>query len=91
MHYGVTLNAKKESDALQRYRFHPNGYDPFSGFGERRYGLGSYAPLVQDYREPLSGARRINYQQNIYIPNVYNGFDPTTYSAPGGSVATCKR
>ncbi|KAI1852276.1 hypothetical protein JX265_006325 [Neoarthrinium moseri] len=26
---------------------------------------------------------------NIYIPNVYNGFDPTTYTAPGGSVATC--
>ncbi|KAI1759580.1 lytic polysaccharide monooxygenase [Hypoxylon sp. FL1150] len=28
--------------------------------------------------------------ENIYIPNVYNGFDPTTYSAPGGVVATCK-
>ncbi|KAI5918488.1 glycosyl hydrolase family 61-domain-containing protein [Camillea tinctor] len=26
---------------------------------------------------------------NIYIPDVYNGFDPTTYSAPGGSVAVC--
>lgn len=28
--------------------------------------------------------------KNIYIPNVYNGFDPTTYTAPGGSVASCK-
>lgn len=26
---------------------------------------------------------------DIYIPDVYNGFDPTTYTAPGGSVATC--
>ncbi|KAH9905788.1 glycoside hydrolase [Xylariomycetidae sp. FL2044] len=26
---------------------------------------------------------------NIYIPNFYNGFDPTTYTAPGGDVATC--
>ncbi|KAH8769179.1 glycoside hydrolase [Diaporthe sp. PMI_573] len=26
---------------------------------------------------------------NIYIPNFYNGFDPTTYKAPGGAVATC--
>ena len=26
---------------------------------------------------------------NIYIPNFYNGFDASTYTAPGGSVATC--
>jgi len=26
---------------------------------------------------------------NIYIPNVYNGFDASTYTAPGGPVATC--
>ncbi|KAH9905151.1 glycosyl hydrolase family 61-domain-containing protein [Xylariomycetidae sp. FL2044] len=26
---------------------------------------------------------------NIYIPDVYNGFDPTTYTAPGGDVAVC--
>ncbi|RYC54496.1 hypothetical protein CHU98_g11712 [Xylaria longipes] len=32
------------------------------------------------------------YQEDdvdIYIPNFYNGFDPTTYNAPGGDVATC--
>jgi cellulase len=26
---------------------------------------------------------------NIYIPNVYNGFDASTYKAPGGPVASC--
>lgn len=26
---------------------------------------------------------------NIYIPNFYNGFDATTYSAPGGPVGSC--
>ncbi|KAI0466484.1 glycoside hydrolase [Xylaria cf. heliscus] len=26
---------------------------------------------------------------DIYIPNFYYGFDPTTYQAPGGDVATC--
>ncbi|KAJ4342359.1 hypothetical protein N0V95_006954 [Ascochyta clinopodiicola] len=26
---------------------------------------------------------------NIYIPNVYNGFDASTYTAPGGPVASC--
>ncbi|KAF2829647.1 hypothetical protein CC86DRAFT_443802 [Ophiobolus disseminans] len=26
---------------------------------------------------------------NIYIPNVYNGFDATKFTAPGGPVATC--
>ncbi|KAF9698339.1 hypothetical protein EKO04_003361 [Ascochyta lentis] len=27
--------------------------------------------------------------KNIYIPNVYNGFDASTYTAPGGPVASC--
>jgi len=27
--------------------------------------------------------------ENIYIPDVYNGFDPTGYTAPGGPVASC--
>ncbi|KAI1372421.1 lytic polysaccharide monooxygenase [Hypoxylon crocopeplum] len=27
--------------------------------------------------------------KNIYIPNFYNGFDATTYTAPGGPVASC--
>ncbi|KAF2450832.1 carbohydrate-binding module family 1 protein [Karstenula rhodostoma CBS 690.94] len=26
---------------------------------------------------------------NIYIPNVYNGFDATNYTAPGGPVGSC--
>ncbi|KAI1176644.1 glycoside hydrolase [Nemania sp. FL0916] len=26
---------------------------------------------------------------DIYIPDFYYGFDPTTYKAPGGAVATC--
>ncbi|KAH9211796.1 glycosyl hydrolase family 61-domain-containing protein, partial [Leptodontidium sp. 2 PMI_412] len=26
---------------------------------------------------------------NIYIPNVYNGFDISSYTAPGGAVAVC--
>ncbi|KAJ8120125.1 hypothetical protein O1611_g10445 [Lasiodiplodia mahajangana] len=26
---------------------------------------------------------------DIYIPDFYYGFDPTTYKAPGGDVATC--
>ncbi|KAH6618859.1 endoglucanase-like protein II [Boeremia exigua] len=26
---------------------------------------------------------------NIYIPNVYNGFDASTYTAPGGPIASC--
>lgn len=29
-------------------------------------------------------------EKSIYIPDFYWGFDPTTYSAPGGSVASCK-
>lgn len=27
--------------------------------------------------------------KNIYIPNFYNGFDASSYKAPGGDVATC--
>ncbi|KAI1497986.1 glycosyl hydrolase family 61-domain-containing protein [Biscogniauxia marginata] len=27
--------------------------------------------------------------EDIYIPNFYNGFDPTAYQAPGGQVASC--
>jgi cellulase len=26
---------------------------------------------------------------NIYIPNIYNGYDASTYTAPGGPIATC--
>ena len=36
----------------------------------------------------LPGAYKAD-DANIYIPNFYNGFDPTTYAAPGGEVATC--
>jgi cellulase len=27
--------------------------------------------------------------EDIYIPNFYNGYEPTTYKAPGGPVAAC--
>ncbi|KKY36566.1 putative endoglucanase ii [Diaporthe ampelina] len=36
----------------------------------------------------LPGAYKAT-DSNIYISNFYNGFDPTTYEAPGGAVATC--
>ncbi|KAI7775380.1 hypothetical protein LA080_006878 [Diaporthe eres] len=36
----------------------------------------------------LPGAYKAT-DSDIYIPNFYNGFDPTTYKAPGGAVATC--
>lgn len=36
----------------------------------------------------LPGAYKAT-DSDIYIPNFYNGFDPTTYKAPGGDVATC--
>ncbi|KAF2122409.1 glycoside hydrolase family 61 protein [Lophiotrema nucula] len=26
---------------------------------------------------------------DIYIPNIYNGYDPSNYTAPGGPIATC--
>lgn len=36
----------------------------------------------------LPGAYKAE-DDNIYIPNVYNGFDASTYTAPGGPVASC--
>ncbi|KAL9623595.1 MAG: hypothetical protein Q9160_002051 [Pyrenula sp. 1 TL-2023] len=45
---------------------------------------GSCSPGIQ-----LPGAYKAT-DANIYIPNFYYGFDPTTYKAPGGNVATCK-
>lgn len=44
---------------------------------------GSCTPTIE-----LPGAYNAN-DSNIYIPNVYNGFDPTNYTAPGGPVAAC--
>ncbi|CAO2650842.1 Nn.00g091390.m01.CDS01 [Neocucurbitaria sp. VM-36] len=44
---------------------------------------GSCTPSIE-----LPGAYNAN-DANIYIPNVYNGFDPTNYTAPGGPVAAC--
>ncbi|RYP42455.1 hypothetical protein DL767_000143 [Monosporascus sp. MG133] len=36
----------------------------------------------------LPGAYKAE-DDNIYIPNVYFGFEPSTFTAPGGPVATC--
>lgn len=44
---------------------------------------GSCSPSIQ-----LPGAYKAT-DNNIYISNFYYGFDPTTYTAPGGPVATC--
>lgn len=44
---------------------------------------GSCNPSIQ-----LPGAYKAT-DSNIYISNFYYGFDPTTYTAPGGPVATC--
>lgn len=44
---------------------------------------GSCTPTIQ-----LPGAYNAT-DSDIYIPNFYNGFDATTYKAPGGAVATC--
>lgn len=44
---------------------------------------GSCSPSIK-----LPGAYKAT-DTDIYIPNFYNGFDPTTYKAPGGAVATC--
>jgi cellulase len=44
---------------------------------------GSCSPKIS-----LPGAYKAQ-DANIYIPNFYNGFNPTTYVAPGGAVATC--
>ncbi|KAF1836885.1 hypothetical protein BDW02DRAFT_492644 [Decorospora gaudefroyi] len=46
-------------------------------------GTGACTPSIS-----LPGAYAAE-DENIYIPDVYNGFDPTTYSAPGGPVAVC--
>ncbi|KAL1600898.1 hypothetical protein SLS59_005563 [Nothophoma quercina] len=44
---------------------------------------GSCSPTIS-----LPGAYNAE-DSDIYIPNVYNGFDASTYTAPGGPVATC--
>lgn len=44
---------------------------------------GSCTPTIE-----LPGAYNEN-DANIYIPNVYNGFDATNYTAPGAAIATC--
>ena len=44
---------------------------------------GACGPTIE-----LPGAYKAE-DDNIYIPNVYNGFDATTYKAPGGPVASC--
>ena len=44
---------------------------------------GSCKPQIQ-----LPGAYKAT-DADIYIPNFYNGFQITTYTAPGGPVATC--
>jgi cellulase len=44
---------------------------------------GACGPTIE-----LPGAYKAE-DPNIYIPNVYNGFDVTTYTAPGGPVGSC--
>ncbi|KAF2796059.1 carbohydrate-binding module family 1 protein [Melanomma pulvis-pyrius CBS 109.77] len=46
-------------------------------------GSGSCGPTIA-----IPGAYKAE-DSNIYIPNVYNGFDPTNYTAPGGPLASC--
>ena len=46
-------------------------------------GTSSCGPTIE-----LPGAYKAD-DANIYIPNVYNGFDMTNYTAPGGPVASC--
>ncbi|KAH7399077.1 glycosyl hydrolase family 61-domain-containing protein [Phaeosphaeria sp. MPI-PUGE-AT-0046c] len=46
-------------------------------------GSGTCGPTIE-----LPGAYKAE-DKNIYIPNYYNGFDLTTYKAPGGPVASC--
>jgi cellulase len=36
----------------------------------------------------LPGAYKAT-DSNIYIPNVYYGFNPSNYTAPGGPIAKC--
>ncbi|KAF2647319.1 carbohydrate-binding module family 1 protein [Lophiostoma macrostomum CBS 122681] len=44
---------------------------------------GSCGPSIS-----LPGAYDAN-DADIYIPNIYNGYDPSNYTAPGGPIATC--
>jgi cellulase len=46
-------------------------------------GSGSCGPTIS-----IPGAYKAD-DENIYIPKFYNGFDATTYKAPGGPVASC--
>lgn len=46
-------------------------------------GSGSCGPTIS-----LPGTYKAE-DPNVFIPNVYNGFDASTYSAPGGPIATC--
>lgn len=46
-------------------------------------GTGSCGPTIS-----LPGAYKAD-DENVYIPDFYNGFDATGYKAPGGPVATC--
>lgn len=46
-------------------------------------GSGSCGPTIS-----IPGAYKKD-DANIYIPNYYNGYDATTYKAPGGPVASC--
>jgi cellulase len=46
-------------------------------------GSGTCGPTIE-----LPGAYKES-DENIYIPKYYNGFDATSYKAPGGSVASC--
>ncbi|KAF2714264.1 carbohydrate-binding module family 1 protein [Pleomassaria siparia CBS 279.74] len=46
-------------------------------------GSGSCTPTIS-----IPGAYKAE-DANIYIPNVYNGFDASNYTAPGGPVAVC--
>jgi cellulase len=44
---------------------------------------GACGPTIE-----LPGAYKED-DDNVYIPNVYNGFDASTFKAPGGPIATC--
>jgi cellulase len=46
-------------------------------------GSGSCGPTIS-----IPGAYKAD-DDNVYIPKFYNGFDATTYKAPGGPVASC--
>jgi cellulase len=46
-------------------------------------GSGSCGPTIS-----IPGAYNAE-DADIYIPNIYNGFDASSYTAPGGPIATC--